>query len=184
MSPGGSTPNSRRSRPELPPSSVTVTTAVTVSVAQSDFALVRARRGLRGRLEVQFRRRSRRCGERLRPSAARARTGSAGNSGSGVRVGDVERWNRIHDCAASATNMPARNCRDLRALWSWRSARRADKSPCRTSKSLPIVRIDLDRALDILSRHSVCYFRTLLRRVTLTICPKGRYKSDFCRMAT
>ena len=31
MSPGGSTPNSRRSRPELPPSSVTVTIAVTVS---------------------------------------------------------------------------------------------------------------------------------------------------------
>ena len=30
MSPGGSTPNSRRSRPELPPSSVTVTTAVNV----------------------------------------------------------------------------------------------------------------------------------------------------------
>jgi hypothetical protein len=28
MSPGGNTSNSRRSRPELPPSSVTVTTAV------------------------------------------------------------------------------------------------------------------------------------------------------------
>ena len=143
MSPGGSTPNSRRSRPELPPSSVTVTTAVTVSVPIGRLP-ARARRGPRGRPGDPCRRRSPRCAERVVACLRPVYSEAAGESGRGVRSGSVERGNRIHGasraqlrCQQGIAGLFGQSVR-LTLTNRRKSPRGPQKSAARREKSRPI----------------------------------------------
>ncbi len=97
MSPGGSTPNSRRSRPELPPSSVTVTMAVTVSLALAPVSsLGMGAESLEHGREASAAADRDDAGRGLATSSASIVRCRA-EKGSGVRSWSVERRSGIHD---------------------------------------------------------------------------------------